>query len=547
MTLDEETILRSEINNNSSPSSIKNATEGIENFAQMELPHTIFLTGRSGAAAAEDSAAPDDTIKENFVEGLDDITQSDPKQVFNDVKKYAMAPVAFMMNLSPEQFTDTKFVDATINYLAGPPIVDTLFDPSAGSYAVAYAESPENANAAVSWGEYLRQFFDIDYLATNTTQTTDANTKYMEDVLNKAKEGDTSYTPPPPDDRPVYRNPELESDRKIIKKYTYKTIVVLISFVTVYSWALFFFTGRDYVVADKDEQCARLKSGGLDEVPVVGYFSLILNNIIIPVFESLNPFYFAKQIVDGIADFFSYLSGDMDKTLNKEIWYFVIFTYTFFSTQYFIGNYRDNMKVIRNFGQNGWIILLYVLCILLYLISFVTDFGPMKRVQIMTGGIFMILYYLIKNIIIIMLIVINPYVALFLIVMIYLGISLFGVFMYPTGGINISKKLKELDEKIEQSYNRDTSTDSTFWVIFRFLCHMLYKNMRIAFFIMWIIYLYYVFNYSKTEQLKYDSLRMNVNTTIGIFLLLFITVLVLYRRIFGSGGAKAKAEAATAT
>jgi hypothetical protein len=491
----------------------------IENFSNIELPNII-----KREAPPPPPPPPPQHEKEGFVEDLDTSKPPDPKKTFEKAKKIMMAPVALMMNLNPEKLTDTSVMDFFINILAAKDITD----PTATSTKLPTLQQTKGFFDHPI--ESLKKLFDIDNLKNKTTEAEEYSKKMSQaiekgdlDAINREKQKERKRR------RRVTENPELAADRKLLKKYMFKTILMILSFLAVVNWAyyiLFYSSFSNKTECDKYADSIFDKPGVFSAL--FSPFSKTLNEYVFPILNKINIFYLAGQSLGIISSYIENISSKLsNKSTSKQFLYILIFAWTFFSLQYFIGNYRNHMTDIRNMKLNKFSIIFFLICVFLYISSYFTDFGFDKMLELSSGSLFVYAKYLLKNLAIIMAMTASALIAMFFFIFFYIIITGFSVFLYPSLG-GPGERIKHLFNVIEE--NSPDCEMGTLSGLFCFFVKMIYKNIVFFTSFIWILFMYYKFNYSKNDKLQYDILRKNINFLLAIAFLgiLFITFLTKY-------------------
>lgn len=481
------------------------------------------------------------------VEGFDVEKEAEKakKNPFQWVMKTVMHPIKICAQFKPKIITHNKYTDQFLEYLAGKDIANDWLD-RASVFAeknkdILRAEKLKSLVEKVK-GKVSKKVGDVtDQLgdglkkvckgeADGGTNTTEGGKKNggTEGGKNGEKEGFNGKG------GETIKNPTLALDKALVKDYMFRTIILLVSFITVHSWAYLLLVAY----GDKSNWIERLiqESGSsmpdISGLPFSSTIVLILTYLY-GLYVAFNPFDMttrgikvARHLLENVA------KTDMNDKYDKKIWFVVIFYATFAATTFFIENYDYYMHGVVNFKPNAISGAFYGLFVCLYLwdvITYIPNPNNWKEIgAILIFQILGLLYMLLKNIYVLVCLYYNQHTAVFVILMTFIIHSLGSFFMYPS--IDPSK-LFERFQKLKTTIKKDVEEKialeeldpmpSIFTKIYRLLrsgIHFVHDHLFFMTAMVWILYMYRVFD----KELKYTNLRMNVFTILAVSIFLLI-------------------------
>jgi hypothetical protein len=513
-------------------------TPAPENYRNVEPLNTIFVpTDGSRNFFAHPTPAPAPAPAPPTVEGFD----ANAVNVDIDFDyweetglKYFMVPFNFMSRFDPTVITNNERMDKAINYLAGSSLIDGVFKDIRD---ISMAAISNKMKKKLSQLEKL----DISGEIQKKISQAEAKTKMIKNKITnfsvkelidenlkenlKAKCKGTQ----PPEHGYKTENADLEHDRAIIKKYMFKTILLLVSFYSVYQWSYLLLA-----IYSTPDSCAFIKrmlgldTASLNEMSYNFPGGSVIKSLVgafMSVYRLLDPFEMTTKFLNllNYVLFTIIAQRDMNRYLDKKIWFILIFIAIFFAMQYLIEKYSQYMNDIQNFNsKNTIIIYLYILFVFFYLESFL-HIGITRVIKMTIMGLFFLITNVIPvNIYILICLYFNPYVALFVTMVLFILISLFGLFIFPNFGIfETLTRLKALSELINLDAEKKLETTTNrFMLFFKKVAHLIYNNFFFVASLLWIFFLFYKFD----KQLIYKNLRMNIFFILIIMIVFLITL-----------------------
>ena len=502
-----------------------------ENYKNIALPE--ILTPVSGGAAA---APPPPSESGTIIEGFDG---NDAKEGAKKAIEYLFYPVKLAISFNPNYIADNHYVNQTILFLAGPPILES-WAKSNSEYLHSYDISniDFSGNTDFSGNKYLTtKHFDssanwfstgIPYLSAD-----ERSQKYMMEQAKAACDnGD------PNADQYAAMFSAILHDSLILKEYIFKTVMLLFAFLMTYNWAYLFFR-----VNSKKDKCKQVRelvgleanaSAAVDPNSVfLGAFGIKIREYIEKVYVFLGePFYYAMRMMDiaNWALFERLANYEMVNFLDKKIWYMIIFFFVYQANKLFFHNYTNYMKDVKNMSQNTVTSIFIIIMVFMYL----TQRMPLMRIiKLILSPLPTIITIMFVNIYLWICLYFNPYVALFLFILFYIIFSVFSRIIYPTlslGEILYGTRSKEMldDIKVDAYTKYENTPEDSYleiiWKYIKYFLHKFYDNFTFLVLFFWLRHLILVFD----EKLQDENIKLNVFTVLMVFML----ILFIWRVIF---------------
>lgn len=451
------------------------------------------------------------------------------KNPFKWFSNVVMFPIKYAAQLRPKIITHNKYTNRFLNYLAEKDIANGWLDK-----ASFYAEKKDKLSAS----EQLKQLSEKAKNANLDNVTTES----VDGALSQLTSGLGEVCDNVGESEEDIQNRLLALDKALIKDYMFKTILLLLSFLTVNSWAYLFLVvyNKDAPFLQKVVETAITDSGTAvpnveDVVPGSGPIAQPILSTIYYFLNIFKPFDMATRGVFAVATMIHNLCAtDMNKFYDKKIWYILILYGVFMANVFFLEKYENYMKDIVNFKPNTLSSMFYGIFILYYIYDVVTYPFSLNNILEMTIGsiftIFFLLFLLLRNIFVLVCVYYNQFLVVFALLMLFIIISFFGLTLYPS--FNPSKMFERIritGETINKDVEEKLKLDEMdpfpkfFTKIYRFIrnvLHFAYDNLFFISAILWILHMYRVFD----KELKYDLLRMNVFTMLCIGVLILILI-----------------------
>jgi len=476
--------------------------------------------------------APPPTQKEGF-KTIDTSSITDVKEIKKNPFKWfsnvVMFPIKYAAQLRPKIITHNKYTNRFLNNLAEKDIANTWLDKASSIYSkkkLTFDSASDKLKKIAEQASNTSLENVVDTTGGALTQLMDG----LGEVCDNVGESEADI-----------QNRVLALDKAIIKDYMFKTILLLLSFITVNSWAYLFLVvySKDAPFFQKIVEAAITDSG--TAAPDVSSFPggrTILQPILSAIYYLLNifkPFDMATRGVITVVGMLQNLCHtDMNKFYDKKIWYVLIFYAVFLSSTFFIGNYENYMKDIVNFKPNSVSMMFYGLFILYYIYDvFTYPFKASNVLEMAVGAlftIFFLLFLLLRNIFVLVCLYYNQFLVVFALLMLFIIISFFGLSMYPSFnpfkmGQRLEAMTNAINTDVEEKLKLDEMDPSPkiftkIYRVIRDIIHFFYDNMFFVSMIIWVLYMYKVFD----KEIKTDLLRMNVFTILTIFVMILIVL-----------------------
>jgi len=464
-----------------------------------------------------------ETVDTSEVTNADNISKN-PYKWLLDTKKVIFTIIAKnFAQFDPTVITHNKYTDRFLKYLAEKDIANGWLDDASNYVSAVEKKTSESVIAA----------------ATEAANSVDSG-----GVLSQLKNGvkcDNNDNSDKDGDLNI-QNPDLALDIALIKDYMFRTIMLIVSFITVSSWAyifLVYYSKKTSFLAGIIESVISDNSIlDFSRIPIIGIFLDVIMKQIIYFLSFFNPFDMATRGISALSDIMKKISNsDMNDTFDKKIWYIFIFYCVFVSTIFFIENYHNYMNDVANLKANNITTFFYVIFILFYIwdvFTYPTKLANMTEMAVGTLIIIpFIIYLIVRNIFTLICLYYNQFLILFVILMLFIGISIGGLCFFPT--FNPGKLFVRFDalckvintdagKKIElDALDPSPSIFNKIYRIIRNFLHFFYDHLFSISSVLWILYMYHVFN----KNLKNDLLRINVFTMLAVSILILIILKML--------------------
>ena len=437
--------------------------------------------------------------------------------------KKVMVPIKFCAAFKPKMITHNKYTDQFLTYLAGKDIANDWLDR-----ASAFTEKHKDVLRADKLKALVQKVKNTDFEEVAADVTDQLGEGLKKVCKGEADGGSSESNTEGFEGDTKIKNQTLELDKATVKDYMFRTIILVVSFITVHSWAYLLLVAY----GDKSKWIERIIRDNntsipdLSSLPLGGIIKMVFGNLY-GLYVAFNPFDMtgrglkvARRLLENVA------KTDMNDKYDKKIWFVIIFYATFYATTFFIENYDYYMHGIVNFKPNAVSGAFYGLFVCLYLWDVITYLpNPANWIEIsgiLILTIFGLIYMLLKNIYVLVCLYYNQHFAVFAVLMAFITHSLGAFFMYPSINpfqfIDRIGKLKSIiaaDVEEKLALDELDPMPSMFTRIYRILrkvIHFLYDHLFFMSAMAWILYMYYVFD----KKLTYKNLRMNVFAILAV-------------------------------
>lgn len=469
------------------------------------------------------------TQTQETVEGFDAEKEAEKakKNPIEWFMKITMIPIKFCAQFKPKMITHNKYTDEFLEYLAGKDIANDWLDR-----ASVFVEK----NKDILRADKLKSLVDKikGKVSDKVGDVTDQLGDGLKKVCKGEADGGTKEGFKGSGKKIVIKNPTLALDKALVKDYMFRTIILLVSFITVHSWAYLLLVAY----GDKSNWIERIikESGSsmpdLSSIPFGEMLKMVFKYAS-DLYAAFNPFDMtsrglkvARRLLETVA------KTDMNDKYDKKIWFVIIFYATFAATTFFIENYDYYMKGVEKFKPNAVSGTFYALFVCLYLwdvITYIPNPNNWKEIgAIIIFMIFGLIYMLLKNIYVLVCLYYNQHIAVFAILLSFILHSLFSFVMYPSiNPFKFSERFQELKTKINADVEEKLALDeldpmpsifTQIYRIFRSGMHFLHDHIFFMTAMAWILYMYRVFD----KELKYTNLRMNVFTILAVCIFMLV-------------------------
>jgi hypothetical protein len=404
---------------------------------------------------------------------------------------------------------------------------------------LAASDTVSNTLASVSAAAELPELFDANGNLVNAD-----GLRLEDDVIQKCLPED------PPE---VEENGDLTADKALIKKYLFRTLILVVTMYTTLSWAQFVFFGQHShrsrsclsksnaigcMVAHAilpDDPSLRLAES-LKEIYIIGPIIAPLVdysiNFFWPRFKRWNPFQFTFKFIELFIQYIKTVFRVINETADKKLWFLTIFVALLGVNFWFFENYDVYMSQIQRFESSRLTGFLAAIFIILYLESFYTDlWGTISSV--MTAILFVppigLIFVICYNIYLYLIMSFNTFSSMFVLLQLFLFCSLFGLFVSPSLAIIAPfwSRPKNLLQTIQQDGSQSLSIMEDGWAKLGVsLLHQLYDHCYAIIMFIWLVFMFFVFK----KHIRTLNLRHNCFYYIGLsaFLLFFLKLVYHY-------------------
>lgn len=346
-------------------------------------------------------------------------------------------------------------------------------------------------------------------------------------------------------------NGDLIADRALIKKYLYRTLILLITMYTTLNWVQFLFhksisaqrgcqeNGIGCLITDTlipDDPAIRFA----DSIQNIYLIGPIISPIVTyavkffwPKFKRYNPLQYTFRLLQTLISYTGIVASGMKVTSDKKIWFLVIFLILIYGNFWFFENYDNYMKQIQRFESSGFITgLLGGAFALFYFESFYLDlYGTIS--SFLTAAFFVppigLIIIICYNIYLFLIMSLNTFFSLFLILQSFLYISLFALFFTPNFSFITSfwKRPKDLFESIRTDGEDKLNAMEPGWPQFLLKnAHRFYDHAYAIVMVLWLMFMLRILG----RGLRTRNLRLNAYYYIGLsaLILFFLKMLFIY-------------------
>lgn len=500
------------------------------------------------------------TIKEGFDVSEDIAVITDTESIIKNPLKWlvdvVIIPIKYCAKIKPTAITHNKYTAKFLRNLAEKDIANGWLDQ-----ASTLAENIKNkiTNTKIPSEDDVSAAADA---AASQIQNIKNKISGKGGILSQLKNGVKCGDEPKktdPDEEEIH-NPELELDMALIKDYMFKTILLVVSFFTVSSWAYLFLvhyskeSGFFQKIIDDVINGSSMPS--IEETIPIRGFKIVIQALFY-FFNLFKPFDMAARGINTIAGILQDVCAyDMNKLYDKKIWYIIIFYCVFLSTTFFIGNYERYMKDIANFKKNNITTIFFGIFVLYYIYDVFTYPTQLKNITEMSIGAFVaipfLIFLLLRNIFVLICLYYNQFLFLFLLLILFIAISIFGLGLFPVFNpgkmFERFKKLRDtINNDVMEKLKKDNDDPNPnifirIYRIIRNILHFSYDHLFTIISILWILYMYRVFD----RDLKNDILRMNVFTMLALSILILVLIKLLKVLLFSKRSTAHNAAASAA-
>lgn len=516
-------------------------------------------------------------IKEGFGIDIDKTQEEIQKDPFKWGVKTMLYPIKIFALFNPTILTHNKYTDKFLEYLAGKDIANKLFEKASENTKIQKLLL-EEVNKNKNEDQTQNIFDNIDKLAqyslekkkqteTIAALASDPDTtksildtekakltnlqKQAEELGDASDQLSTGLQSICNDTNNInsITNPTLALDKALIKDYLFTTIILLFSFFTVYSWVIFLSViggTQSFLIniinyLTKSDNNIKLS----DEIPFASMINPTLKSFF-DFYRMFDPFDMTKQGLNGILiQLKRFSQHDFNNTLDKKIWFIFLFYITFLATTYFMSNYNYYMNSAINFKETTLSKLFQLLFAYYYIWGIILyPFNSWKEIL---GGflllpliLFFLIFLLLRNIYVLICLYYNQFVIIYVLLILFIIISIGGLFLFPSFKFNFMERLTELKQVINKDAELKKIAYDTLYPVeiatltqklYKYLrntAHFLYDNLFFASSIIWISYMFYIFD----KKIKTTNLRMNVFTILIFCIFLLIILKFIQQFLF---------------